>query len=259
MRYFCCLLILLLQGCAPVKNQGFIKGTILMQPDVSISEIEVTVGDWLIYQNRRMAIEGNSVFAKLLPDSNAIAPVVYRYLLTEAKNFPRPDFDLFSLRCVNHANNHFSLCPLALYPITGLTWQQAADYCEWRTKYEGGSQYRFVLPSIEDWRRFAAHSLKPNRRFPNDSICKDTCKLFSYRYTKHGPHGIQQVGQFRPVEHGKLYDVFGNVSEMTATPGVGVGGNFNLFARQCSLDSVQIFNKPEPWLGFRFWIVKSNG
>ena len=44
---------------------------------------------------------------------------------------------------------------------------------------------------------------------------------------------------------------------MTAEKGDARGGNYLLYAKQCHVDSIQHYNKPENWLGFRCIAVKN--
>jgi len=44
---------------------------------------------------------------------------------------------------------------------------------------------------------------------------------------------------------------------MIAEKGEARGGNYTLYAKQCHVDSIQHFKKPENWLGFRCIIVKN--
>jgi uncharacterized protein (TIGR02145 family) len=59
-------------------------------------------------------------------------------------------------------------------------------------------------------------------------------------------------------EKSGAFDVFGNVSEMINEKGLSKGGNYQLYPNQCHIDSVQHFNRPEKWLGFRCIAVKIN-
>ena len=58
------------------------------------------------------------------------------------------------------------------------------------------------------------------------------------------------IDNYLPNRFG-VYNMIGNVSEMTATKGVAKGDNFLLPLDSCKINGQQIYIKPEAWLGFR--------
>jgi len=54
-----------------------------------------------------------------------------------------------------------------------------------------------------------------------------------------------------PVDQLGLYDLRGNVSEMTTTEGVGMGGGYRTSAESCTSESAQAYTRAATWLGFR--------
>ncbi|WP_426491190.1 formylglycine-generating enzyme family protein [Hymenobacter sp. 102] len=54
-----------------------------------------------------------------------------------------------------------------------------------------------------------------------------------------------------PPTANKLYNVIGNVAELTAVKGVAKGGSFRSSVRQITVRSRQLYQGPQCWLGFR--------
>jgi formylglycine-generating enzyme required for sulfatase activity len=48
-----------------------------------------------------------------------------------------------------------------------------------------------------------------------------------------------------------IYNLIGNISEMTTEKGKSKGGNYTSVTDSCAVEMVQYYEKPEPWLGFR--------
>jgi formylglycine-generating enzyme required for sulfatase activity len=48
-----------------------------------------------------------------------------------------------------------------------------------------------------------------------------------------------------------IYNLLGNVAEMTATPGLAKGGSFLHPPAECTINSEQFYSRPQVWLGFR--------
>lgn len=93
-----------------------------------------------------------------------------------------------------------------------------------------------------------------------DSLYKGSCPTFNYNVKAECDRDtilgkLNCVGQFSPSELG-IFDIFGNISEMTLKKGVAKGGNFKLYANQCHPDSNQYYYKPAIWLGFRCIVIK---
>ncbi|WP_338762988.1 SUMF1/EgtB/PvdO family nonheme iron enzyme [Bernardetia sp. ABR2-2B] len=56
---------------------------------------------------------------------------------------------------------------------------------------------------------------------------------------------------YKPTRHFGIYNIFGNVAEMTATKGIAKGGSFVHTLEECAADRVQKYDAPKAWLGFR--------
>lgn len=66
-----------------------------------------------------------------------------------------------------------------------------------------------------------------------------------YTRTTDNIHEYKQTNQFQ------LYNMFGNVAEMTSEKGIAKGGSFVHTLEECAADRVQVYDSPQAWLGFR--------
>jgi len=151
---------------------------------------------------------------------------------------------------------------LMSYPITGITQAQAQRYCghlvdvytEELERAEAGDlvEVTFTLPDPGLLERLLT---------PRDSS-NGTCALFNYACEpcQQAPTGrdafihpgreITPVDGYMPDLQG-LYNLRGNVAEMTTAPGVAKGGSYAHTAKAALPGSTQRYDAPQPWLGFR--------
>lgn len=255
--------------------------TLYVQDSVCFDESEVDIGSWLSYYTWKLKNEGIESAQKVLPDSMEVLPEVWQYINHRCEpsdgmivsiymgRYGLQPMGDFCKKCNDfieydkRLRSYSSDCPFIDYPVTGITYEQAKHFCEWRTKVQGGEELVFRLPTSSEWKNFAMNGL--NEIQQKNGICDSLgkCKVFNYRADKcdcdipyFGTVPLRTEGFF-PNNLG-AYDVFGNVSEMTATKGESLGGNFRQRAVQCHIDSVQYYTKPEDWLGFRCIAIRKN-
>lgn len=244
-----------------------------------IDQTEVTVDTWLAYYYWMFKTYGLEKAKEVLPDSNQVNKCTWSYIkrttLTENNWFYRPcalntdqPIPKTPRKCEdlieqNKFYNHSKIkkCPFGQEPITGLSYNQVIKFCVWRTKMVGNDSVVYRLPSIEEWRKISLTGIEdPSKKLDsvyenkNQNIIAFNYKLTQTReeYNYWGEEGqsVKFVAAFKPNKF-DVYDLFGNVSEMTSTKGIALGGNFTLYANQCRNDSIQNYKKPEKWLGFR--------
>ena len=85
------------------------------------------------------------------------------------------------------------------YPVTFVSWQDAADYCEWMTGDSTGILYR--LPTEEEWELAAGHM--PKDAAMNTGNTSGVTSVYTYAETTAASGAI---------------DMWGNVWEWTSTP-----------------------------------------
>lgn len=245
---------LILNSCVVrLRNPGPINGTVQLEPYVYMDQIEVTVGAWLSYMNWIARNHGRDSMMKLIPRREHLKKEAFEFLESSSKQFPL--FALPQYACTVEGYRQFRKfkskpCIWSMFPITGISFKQANQFCAWRTRHDGLGIYEFSLPSREEWKRMARAGMKNPNEQVADSMCADKCQLFNFYSPKFKWTEMQQSGQYFPNKL-NVYEVFGNAAEMTSEPQVAVGGHFRLYASQCSIDSVQQYTQPEEWLGFR--------
>ncbi|OFY31147.1 MAG: hypothetical protein A2309_06945 [Bacteroidetes bacterium RIFOXYB2_FULL_35_7] len=232
-----------------------------------IDQTEIDIGSWLSYYSWILEHDGYNAAHKILPDSTAVNSDVWKYIKTKTTDyidipgqFTNYPIGYFPEKCNCKQYLGYSLyypssyCIYLSLPITGITFEQALSFCEWRTKHMGKNKIIYRLPTPEEWSHYAVTGLSDSEKKAGyrDSLeIKRKCSGANYNYNHvELVYDIYCVGQFKSDKN-KIFDIFGNVSEMTSTKGIAKGGNYTQFANQCHPDSVQHYTKPEKWLGFR--------
>lgn len=239
--------------------------------DLYYDGYEVLVSDWLTYYSWIANTEGFDSAKIALPDSNEVEPVVWKIISNPLKIFNQSligntmlPLGYFNKDCKDSINNNkysrFNLhgfCEYLNHPITGITYEQAVNFCNWKTKIRGFGKLTFRLPTEKEWKNIALIWLAKKDKVNGmpDSISKDGCPTFNYSYKSSCEwilkHNLSVSRILAPYTIAWSGDIFGNVSEMTLEKGIAKGGNYMLYANQCHVDSVQKYSKPEKWLGFR--------
>jgi len=183
----------------------------------------------------------------------------------EAINKYRPDSLLTQAEggdLYEHPAYHFK-------PIMGITYEQALAFCEWRSevvtkhynqenpkeKYYWKFTYR--LPSKEEWEKAALAgedvSLLPWGLEKLERIDKNfpvPQPLINYRNDKTKGFQLKAIKSYEP-NHWGIYNMVGNVAEMTNEKGVAKGGSWFHRLNDCKIRFSQKYEKAELWLGFR--------
>jgi hypothetical protein len=258
---------------------------------LTLEETEISLHDWLSYYSWILENEGVVKANGVLPDSTAIEPEVWQYICNRSTKYSsdlylptEQPLGYFYSTCADFttATKIFlesSLCPVLELPITGITYGQAIEFCKWRTnsvnKNPTKGLYKsvvtFRLPTEKEWHDLTKKFLTDNEinngyydsisdKYPkkrkNSTVI---CPNYNYKMIIPCESYTGKICVRAHYLTGKnaLYDLFGNVSEMTSTKGIAKGGNYLTFANQCNIDSVQYYTKAETWLGFRCVIVKT--
>jgi hypothetical protein len=164
----------------------------------------------------------------------------------------------------------------AKMPIQSINYEAAVAYCKWLTEVYNRSEYKkkkfnkviFRLPTEAEWEEAAKGRL--NADYPwggysytnaegcylsnfdvaNDKPCEDCKVKFS---SNDGGFFTVPADSYFPNNYG-LYNLSGNVAEMTATKGFAKGGSWNDTPENCKVSSNQTFTKPSPKVGFRVFM-----
>ena len=122
--------------------------------------------------------------------------------------------------------NYFSHASYGMFPVVGITWEQAQAFCNWRNKiYHDASKLpraqEYRLPTEAEW-EYAARGGRHNTAYPwGGPYIRDAkgCFMANFKpmrgnYTEDGYLIPSTVGTYDPNDYG-LYDMAGNVSEWT--------------------------------------------
>jgi formylglycine-generating enzyme required for sulfatase activity len=122
--------------------------------------------------------------------------------------------------------NYFSHPSYGMFPVVGVTWEQAQAFCHWRNaQYQSVSNLpraqEYRLPTEAEW-EYAARGGRYNAAYPwGGPYVRDAkgCFLANFKpmrgnYTEDGYFLPSAVGTYDPNDYG-LYDMAGNVAEWT--------------------------------------------
>ncbi len=164
-------------------------------------------------------------------------------------------------------------------PITGISYEQALKYCEWRTELDSIRMYNpnyeikglgygtiyenyvYELPSPEDYDEFLSckDSLfledKSHSSFNYKNALPPAKKYVKYELGDYGSELVRVASTTQYPDSTKreiiLYDMRGNAAEMTNVKGIAKGGSYAHYAYQAYPGHEIKYNKPHEWLGFR--------
>jgi hypothetical protein len=141
------------------------------------------------------------------------------------------------------------------YPVVGVSYEQACEYAIWLTqatnqqlkdknkksKYEIIVHYR--LPTPEEFESVAQRATSTDAQ-STPVNCADV-KPVGYDFV------FPTAVDYGYLNSKGLYHIYGNVAEMTSQKGIARGGSFYHKCKECLYDSVQLYDAPKEWLGFR--------
>jgi len=251
------------------KSKAQTSGFIEVSDKLYFEMTEVDVASWLSFYSWVLENKGYHAAQKILPDSIAIEPEVWDFLNVKSEIYDdritttgKP-IGFFKKDCSipeKYKKRLYKVqgsCDFVSFPITGITYEQAVAFCEWRTKVQGNNKIVYRLPTNKEWIEFSTFKFSESEKNAGqrDSLYKNKCPMFNYFSLKSCEDypfqgSLNGIAMF-PREKSGAFDIFGNISEMTSIKGIAKGGNFTLFASQCHPDSIQSYSRPELWLGFR--------
>ena len=234
-------------------------GTILVRDTIFMDQFEITNEDYKEYINWLKEKYGNEepyIIKKNLPDTN-----VWR----DPLNYNEALVGLY-----------FSHPAYRNYPVVGVSYRQAMDYCRWRTDWamaycmkEAKSDkkkllpaniesFYYRLPTVHEW-EFAAYggldsTLNPfGYPYLDDTVHIDKVwvkKQYDDKIGMNSSDETMPVNYALPNPYG-FYCMIGNLAEMTSEKGVSKGGSWRDYLDQCHVRDSITFAAPSSWLGFR--------
>lgn len=247
-----------------------------------IGKFEVTNGEYNLFLKNLKQSKNYELYYKCLIDSIGwertfdYAPVTWGEINngnqeTHPKSYHTPMTNLYGWHPA-YSN----------YPVVNIPYEGAVEYCKWLTvqynqQHPEGKYVSFRLPTEKEW-RYAAGSKneKAITPFPNDNIITKDPKSFglknthisrldgtefsicylgniktdSTHYADDGGFHTVKSESYTPNPLG-IYNVFGNVAEMTSTKGVIKGGSWADLFSECTFDKNATYSAPDPRVGFR--------
>ncbi len=145
------------------------------------------------------------------------------------------------------ANNWYDIPDRRFEPIVFITYNQAIEYCKWRSLVVSnklGREVVYRLPTKEEWRLVAENVIKSNHKSISEDLQKTKAKI------KKSPN--HYVIQSIEKPKNRVYYLFDNVSEMTIEKGIGIGSNnYQLTDLESNLTTLINYDSPNLYLGFR--------
>lgn len=188
----------------------------------------------------------------------------YLSALPDAQVWFKPD-----LHMEVYEETYFSHPSYKDYPVVGITHAQATAYCTWRTTAvekmmarlgkEAPAKFRYRLPTQTEWELVAdaGYSQKQKKQVDKQKDKQGAeARFYNMRYTETADYNAAQSSPcstvtYLPNKYG-IYNIYGNIAEMVADPGIAMGGSYRHF-----YDDIVPSNKPltyegaQDWLGFR--------
>lgn len=305
-----------LTACVPQTRLALLRsvqapGVVPVSDSLFMDEAEISNLHWLEYLHFMRQDSSEAFYQSQKPDSMVLA----RWLRAQPDSADEV-----------YVRYYFRYPGFRYFPLVGITYEQASNYCRWRTakvrenylqsakfrkkhrkllrQYEVAISYR--LPTVAEWEAAATGGFSPavaplgilrapapgTQRYRHRRI-RHPADFYACLHKQDIPFGkgdrlykmefnVQETGYvgssltpFRCGEVGNqhhylsdgfeitefiyahppngfgLFNMVGNVAELTATPGIAKGGSFENSIRDITLQTNFPYAGPQEWLGFR--------
>lgn len=285
-------IIIILQSCQSARFWGFnsmVEKPVVK--NVRIGYYEVSITDWIAYMAITSGCDTTAEAKIYLADYiNSIGTKLPDLKIKCWSNYViaaalRKEKESVGQKIYNPCRNNFftiyfpksaldTIKKFNLYdlPIIGITYEQALDFLAYRQQllndcwngYFPYDKYKYryecILPTPEQFDSV-------QEKF--DSLTIEKCNVFNYKNSfcpdcpngkkwKNHPvvskQGVEPVycTAYFPYRLG-VYNLKGNVAEMTSVKGIAKGGSCQHYASEAYAGKIQYYTKPEVWLGLRIW------
>jgi len=227
-------------------------GTVKIVDNFYIDEVEISNQDWWEFLNS-------------LREDYGAESEEYMNAKPEGNIFSKEGFDYSP-----HNGLYFSHPAYQDYPIVGITHEQAAAFCSWRTDavkkmmkrtgHDYSSDFFYRLPTQTEWELVAngGYNAKQQRLLEKNYKKKNyrgTLRTCNMLYDEKEIEGVDAfvapTKTYLPNKFG-VYNIYGNVAEMVADIGVAMGGSFrDQYEEVVPSNKVITYEGPQSWLGFR--------
>jgi formylglycine-generating enzyme required for sulfatase activity len=237
------------------KEHGLIPpGTVEVNDTLFFDKVEVSNLAWLEYVNWNIKTfgPGTEQHKNVLPDTT-----VWR----ANPGFNEP-YVIYYFRHPAYKN----------YPVVGISFEQATEYCRWRTKMvnelylkkkdaiTSPTKFEYRLPSKSEWEAVAilGYSEKAKKQIEKrhqkvNGNFRDTASLANTLYDN--AYATAPTKSYFENKLG-IYNLIGNVAEMLDQKGICKGGSWRHLPEDCGFDKDFLYEKPNAWTGFRCVCVR---
>jgi formylglycine-generating enzyme required for sulfatase activity len=242
----------LLTSSSKPKIDYYDKQYVKLKDSLYVGIYEVTNKDYKSFLNDLKLKQNNEELKQCNPDTNQwTSKIKFSYLE------PFKDY-------------YFSHPSYKDFPVVNITKEAANKYCDWLTNYYNSQPKKifkkvlFRLPTEKEWIHFASalpgNSLPWYGNFAYDANLKYFANVKfenkgygTFNYTADNSFAPSKCGRYEMNKKG-LYDIIGNVAELTET-GIIKGGSWDNLIDECGVDKNQDFQLPDPRVGFRVVMV----
>ena len=230
-------------------------GTVSFGERLFVDKLEVTNSDWLQYM---FWVENE--YGKGTKKYMATVPTMIQNKANKNKSLHQ--------QYLKHPS--YEKCP-----VVGISYQQALDYCKWRSDRvnelfymkEHGIGYdvvrdvcydnipklvKYRLPSKSEWIAIAelGYDQKTLSKIEKKQLEKKDLYNFNAPVISNAPNNILTVPceSYLPNSIG-IFDMFGNVAEMINVEGCAMGGSWR--NKEISISKIYKYSESNDWVGFR--------
>jgi formylglycine-generating enzyme required for sulfatase activity len=256
-RFFLCLILIAPLAAFAGKKTPKAPGTIQLNDSVSIDATEISVNNWNEYQYWLKETHGekSELFKASAPNKT-----VWKDTLG------------LSLRKL-----YFDHPAYLKHPMVGITMEQAEAYCQWRTDrvneyifykitknkphpdsiYTIPQYYIFKLPTIQQYETAANFGNKKSvdKKIKKGKIMPGNFAESRNKLMEEAITYTTSVWRFTPNKK-KIYNLYGNIAEMTSTKGKAFGGSFRTSYTAVSPQYLEDYTYIANALGFRCVAIK---
>ncbi len=232
------------------KIRSFVPpGTVQINDSLFADECEISNFAWQEYESWVSTIYGpkSKQHLAVLPDTS---------VWTKAKSFNMP-----------YMNHYYRHPAYKEYPVVGITYEQAIEFCKWRTervktyltikKDFKNQNLEYKLPTKEQWEKIAETS---SVFLTNGGLDLQGRYKFNFADVTdsivYKPVANELADVTAPVKSYLknafgIYNILGNVAEMLQEKGISKGGAWNMDLEKCRIGNEVSYTQTESWLGFR--------
>lgn len=233
---------------------------------VSINEI--TVSNWMDFMDEKgldYAPDANAINDKCVCERSP-----FREPVMKSRNIVYRDTSYHEIKKGKKGKLRNVKIMCGNMPITGITFAQAQAYCNWLSeKYKKDEKYsalglNFRLPEMDEMDSLLTDALTdwpPYQEVYRKGINEHGCALYNHAHNSWCDNNLNlkysrgyrvpiEVGYFFADGNG-LYDLMGNVAEMTSVDQQAKGGSCEDVSADCQPGAINQYGSQHSWLGFR--------